>query len=110
MNERQINLIMEIVREQLDDYLAPELAADIESGISEGINDNIELIDQLAEQGESEKRLNTLNGLFDHVANLAARAASGPESLSKCTDVLRVIHWMIRAEKEERGGSRHGKV
>ena len=109
MNERQINLIMEIVREQFDDYLAPELAADIESGISEGINDNIELIDQLAEQGESEKRLDTLNGLFDHVADVTGKA-SGPEGLSKCTTALREIHWMIRTEKEERGGSRHGKV
>ena len=47
MNERQIALIMEIVKEQLDDYLAEELAADIWSGIAEGINDNLPLLEDL---------------------------------------------------------------
>jgi len=41
MNNKQIDLIMKIVREQLSDYLADELAEDIANGILEGINDNI---------------------------------------------------------------------
>lgn len=47
MNERQTALIMEIVLEQLTDYLDDELAAVIYSGIAEGINDNMPLIEDL---------------------------------------------------------------
>ena len=40
MTEKQIELIMQIVREQLDDYLDEELAGRFAAGIEEGINDN----------------------------------------------------------------------
>lgn len=47
MNERQMELILQIVREQLSDYLADELVNDIMEGITEGINDNMMLIEDL---------------------------------------------------------------
>ena len=47
MNDRQLALILEIVQEQLSDYLADELAADIYSAIAEGINDNMPLLEDL---------------------------------------------------------------
>lgn len=47
MNEKQFDLIMEIIREQLDDYLAEELTADICARIAEGINDNLPLLEDL---------------------------------------------------------------
>ena len=47
MNDRQMGLILEIVREQLDDYLDDELATAIFRGIAEGINDNMPLIEDL---------------------------------------------------------------
>jgi len=47
MNNKQIDLIMTIVREQLDDYLAPALAEDIEIGIRNGIRDNMGALNNL---------------------------------------------------------------
>lgn len=47
MNEKQITLIMEIIQEQLSDYLVDELAAVILSAIEEGINDNMPLLEDL---------------------------------------------------------------
>ena len=47
MNDKQIDLIMQIVQEQLEDYLNDELAAVILGGIAEGINDNMPIIDRL---------------------------------------------------------------
>lgn len=48
MNDQQRALIMKIVREQLDDYLAPELANDIAAGIEEGIYSNDLILQQMA--------------------------------------------------------------
>ena len=48
MNEKQLDLIMEIIQEQLTDYLDDVLAAEIYNGIAEGINDNMELLEDLA--------------------------------------------------------------
>lgn len=47
MNEKQFGLIMEIIQEQLSDYLADELTADILAWIAEGINDNLPLFEDL---------------------------------------------------------------
>lgn len=47
MNEKQIGLIMQIIEEQLTDYLADELVRDIMAGIAEGINDNMPMIEKL---------------------------------------------------------------
>ena len=47
MNEKQMALIMEIIQEQLSDYLADELAADIFCAIAEGINDNMPVLEEL---------------------------------------------------------------
>lgn len=48
MNDQQRALIMQIVREQLDDYLAPELVNDIAAGIEEGIYSNEDILQKLA--------------------------------------------------------------
>ena len=50
MNDKQIALIMEIVQEQLSDYLDDELAAVIMAGIAEGINDNLPLLEDMGVQ------------------------------------------------------------
>lgn len=47
MNGRQMDLIMEIIREQLEEYLDDELAAAIMTGIAESINDNMPLFEDL---------------------------------------------------------------
>ena len=47
MNDRQLALILEIVQEQLSDYLDDELAAAIYGGIVEGINDCMPVLEDL---------------------------------------------------------------
>lgn len=47
MNEKQTNLIMEIIKEQLSEYLADALVNDIMAGIAEGIYDNMPLLEDL---------------------------------------------------------------
>ncbi len=49
MSERQVELIMQIVDEQLSDYLAEGLVEEVLAGIREGIFDNMETLDQLKE-------------------------------------------------------------
>lgn len=49
MNDKQMELIMQIVREQLSDYLAAPLVEDLCTGISDGILDNLEILEKLAE-------------------------------------------------------------
>ena len=51
MNEKQLKLIMEIIEEQLTDYLDEVLAAEIYSGIAEGINDNMPLLEDMGRAG-----------------------------------------------------------
>ena len=48
MNDRQTALILEIIREQLDDYLVEDLAEVVFAGIAEGINDNLPLLEDMA--------------------------------------------------------------
>ncbi len=49
MNDRQLDLIMQIIDEQLSDYLCPALVEEVLDGIRTGIVDNIETLDQLKE-------------------------------------------------------------
>ncbi len=49
MSDKQKDLVMQIIREQLDEYLAAPLVDDICSGIDAGIFDNMELLEQLRE-------------------------------------------------------------
>ena len=51
MNDRQLDLIMQIVLEQLDDYLSEALAMEISNRIEEGIRDNKELLEQRKQKG-----------------------------------------------------------
>ena len=48
MNERQRAFIMQIVRDQLSDYLADELVNDIAAGIDEGLYSNEDILQKLA--------------------------------------------------------------
>ena len=47
MNDRQIDLILEIIDEQLNDYLSEELATEIMSGIKDCIDGNWALLNDL---------------------------------------------------------------
>lgn len=47
MNDKQLELILEIVQEQLSEYLDDELAGAIYYGIAEGLNDNLPLLEDL---------------------------------------------------------------
>ena len=51
MNEKQVDLILEIVEEQLSDYQDDELAAVVFAGIAEGINDNMPILEELRRDG-----------------------------------------------------------
>ena len=53
MNERQVDLIMEIVFEQLDEYLSKALSQKICNGICENIRENRVLFEELG----AEKRM-----------------------------------------------------
>lgn len=48
MNEAQLALLMQIIREQMEDYLDKKLAKEICAGIEEGINDNMAAFEDLA--------------------------------------------------------------
>lgn len=47
MNQKQLELILEIVQEQMEDYLDDELTAAIYGGIVEAINDNLPLLEDM---------------------------------------------------------------
>ena len=47
MNEQQKQLILQIIKEQLDDYLADDLAMRIFYGIAEGLEDNMPLLEDM---------------------------------------------------------------
>ena len=47
MNERQLMLVLEIIQEQLEDYLDDDLATAIMLGIAEGLNDNMPLLEDM---------------------------------------------------------------
>ena len=46
MNERQLDLIMQIVHEQLADFVTEELENLIAEGIAEGLQDNQQLMER----------------------------------------------------------------
>lgn len=50
MNDKQLDLIKQIISEQLEDYLAPKLAEDLTGSIMMGIFDNMEIFEKLAEE------------------------------------------------------------
>lgn len=49
MNDYQLDLITDIIREQLSEYLADALVVDLVGNIREGICDNMMLFEELAE-------------------------------------------------------------
>ena len=51
MNEKQLDLIKQIISKQLEDYLAAKLAEDLTNSIMMGIFDNMEVFEKLAEEG-----------------------------------------------------------
>ena len=50
MNDKQLDLIKQIISEQLEDYLAAKLAEDLTNSIMMGIFDNTEIFEKLAEE------------------------------------------------------------
>lgn len=50
MNDKQLDLIKQIISEQLEDYLAAKLAEDLTNSIMMGIFDNMEIFEKLAEE------------------------------------------------------------
>ena len=50
MNDKQMDLIREIISEQLNDYLAERLANDLTASIMEGINDNLPLFEDMGRE------------------------------------------------------------
>ena len=51
MNDKQLELIKQIISEQLEDYLAVKLAEDLTNSIMMGIFDNMEIFEKLAKEG-----------------------------------------------------------
>ena len=50
MNDKQMDLIREIISEQLNDYLAERLANDLTASIMEVINDNLPLFEDMGRE------------------------------------------------------------
>lgn len=50
MNDKQMDLIREIISEQLNDYLAERLANDLTASIMEDINDNLPLFEDMGQE------------------------------------------------------------
>lgn len=51
MNDKQLELIKQIISEQLEDYLAVKLAEDLTNSIMMGTFDNMEIFEKLAKEG-----------------------------------------------------------
>lgn len=51
MNDKQLDLIKQIISEQLEDYLAVKLAEELTNSIMMGIFDNMEIFEKLAKEG-----------------------------------------------------------
>lgn len=52
MNEKQTDLILQIVKEQLADVLAPVLSDEVLTGIRMGLFDNLELLEKLGRDSD----------------------------------------------------------
>ena len=50
MNDRQIELILQICAEQIEEYLSDKMTEECMSGIKEGINDNLWMLEEMAEE------------------------------------------------------------
>ena len=51
VNDKQMDLIREIISEQLSVYMAEQLANDLTASIMEGINDNLPLFEDMGREG-----------------------------------------------------------
>ena len=51
VNDKQMDLIREIISEQLSVYMAEQLANDLTASIMEGINDNLPLFEDMGQEG-----------------------------------------------------------
>ena len=86
MNERQMEVIMGIVQEQLGDYLSEDLTEEICSGIRVGISDNMELIDQL---GAQDRRTGRKEGAGKHEAKHGTKMEDG--CLVSAREIMRIL-------------------
>ena len=86
MNERQVDVIMGIVQEQLEDYLSTDLTEEICNGIREGISDNMALIDQL---GAQDRRTERKEGAGKHEAKRGTKMEDG--CLVSAREIMRIL-------------------
>lgn len=86
MNERQMEVIMGIVRENLEDYLSAALVIDACHSIAEGIADNAELIEQL---GAMDKRTERKEGAGKHEQKRGTKMEDG--CLVSAREILRIL-------------------
>lgn len=86
MNERQMDVIMGIVQEQLENYLNMDLTEEICGGIRERISDNMELIDQL---GAQDRRTGRKEGAGKHEAKSGTKMEDG--CLVSAREIMRIL-------------------
>lgn len=86
MNERQMDVIMGIVQEQLEDYLSTDLTEELCGGIREGISDNMALIDQL---GAQDRRTGRKEGAGKHEAKRGTKMEDG--CLVSAREIMRIL-------------------
>ena len=86
MNERQMDVIMGIVQEQLEDYLSTDLTEELCGGIREGISDNMALIDQL---GAQDRRTERKEGAGKHEAKRGTKMEDG--CLVSAREIMRIL-------------------
>ena len=86
VNERQMEVIMGIVRENLEEYLSTALTKDVCNKIAYGIVDNMELIEQL---GAQDKRTERKEGAGKHEQKRGTKMEDG--CMVSAREILRIL-------------------
>ena len=86
VNERQVDVIMGIVQENLEDFLSEEMTMEACFGIREGIRENMVLIDQL---GAQDRRTERKEGAGKHEAKRGTKMEDG--CLVSAREIMRIL-------------------